>query len=175
LIASVRHVLDMRSPQMVDPAETFITGEGVDVCLLVIPHRWLGGVSLIVRSDPPEIDLLWAGVTDLSYHDQLDLGYVVGRWPAAPETPLAVLEAKLAEELSRRIEWKQTYRGPSPTPRRITAVLDLDGRRVTVNVLRGLSLWPFPRRDVVEQTSLDSSEPPAFRLPVPIDKLLPRA
>jgi hypothetical protein len=160
---------------MVVPAETFITGEGVDVCVLVIPHRWLGGVSLVVRSDPPGIDLPWAGVTDLSDHDQLDLGYVVGRWRAAPETDLAELEAKLAQELSRTIKWKQTYWGPSPTPRRITAVLDHDGRRVTVTVLRSVSLWPFPRRDVVEQTSLDSAEPPAFRLPVPIDKLLPQA
>ncbi len=38
-----------------------------------------------------------------------------------------------------------------------------------------LSLLPFPRRDVTEQTSLDAAQPPAFRLPVPIDKLLPQA
>jgi hypothetical protein len=160
---------------MVDPRETFITGEGHEVCILVIPHRWLGGVSLIVRSFPPEADLLWAGVTDLSDHDQIDLGHVVARWPAGQGSYLDSLKAKVAEELSRRIEWRQIYRGRSPRPRRVTALFEHEGKRVKVDVMRRLSLWPLPRREVVERTSLDSAEPPAFRVPVPIDKLLAQA
>ena len=160
---------------MVDPRETFITGEGVEVCVLVIPHRWLGGVSLVVRSFPAATDLLWAGITDLRDHDQIDLGHVVARWPAGQGYHLDALKAKLGEELSRRLDWRQTYRGVSPRPKRVTALLEHAGKRVKVDVIWKLSLWPFPKREVIEQTSLDSPEPPAFRLPVPIDKLLTQA
>ena len=160
---------------MVDPRETFITGEGVDVCILVIPHHWLGGVSLVVRSFPPATDLLWAAVTDLSDHDQIDLGHVVARWPVGRGSSLDALKAKLGEELSRRLEWKQTYRGASTRPQRVTALFAHADTRVKVDVLWQLSLWPFHRREVIEQTSLDSAEPPAFRLPVPIDTLLAQA
>jgi hypothetical protein len=160
---------------MVNPAETFITGEGVDVCILIIPHRWLGGVSLVVRSFPPGIDLLWAAVVDLSYHDQLDLGYVVARWRTTEGTRLVELKARLTEELSRQIEWRQIYRGASATPRRITAILNDAGKRVKLDVLHQVSLLPFPRRTVMEKTGLDASQPPAFRLPVPIETLLKQA
>jgi len=160
---------------MVDPRETFITGEGVEVCILVIPHHWLGGVSLVVRSLPAATDLLWAGVTDLSDHDQIDLGHVVARWPAGQGNHLDAVKAKLGEELSRRLEWRQTYRGMSTRPRRVMALLEHADKRIKVDVMWKLSLSPFPRREVIEQTSLDSAEPPAFRLPVPIDKLLTQA
>ncbi|TMF99906.1 MAG: hypothetical protein E6I10_01150 [Chloroflexi bacterium] len=158
---------------MVDPRETFITGEGVEVCMLVIPHRWLGGVSLVVRSSPPATDLLWAGITDLRDHDQIDLGHVVASWGQGNH--LDALKEKLGEELSRRLDWRQTYRGGSPRPRRVTALLEHAGKRVNVDVMSKLSLWPLPQREVIEQTSLDSAEPPTFRLPVPIDKLLTQA
>ena len=36
------------TPGMVEPNETFITGERDEVCILIIPHHWLGGVGLIV-------------------------------------------------------------------------------------------------------------------------------
>ena|SRR5437870_5458116 len=160
---------------MIDPAETFITGEGIEVCILVIPHHWLGGVSLVVRSYPHGIDLLWAAVTDLSDHDQLDFGHVVARWSAPTSDALRELEARMAEELSRRIDWRQTYRGRSSTPRRLTAVFHDAGRRVNLDVLHSVSLWPWSRRDVVETTALDAEYPPAFRLPVPINKLLRQA
>ncbi|HXN57774.1 MAG TPA: hypothetical protein VN912_04210, partial [Candidatus Angelobacter sp.] len=120
-------MLDERSPQMIDPTDTFITGEGVEVCILVIPHHWLGGVSLVVRSFQLGVDLLWAAVTDLSYHDQIDLGHVICRWPAATVSHLNELQARLTEELSRQIEWRQTYWGRSATPQHITAVLDHSG------------------------------------------------
>ena len=121
--------------------------------MLVIPHRWLGGVSLVVRSSPPATDLLWAGITDLRDHDQIDLGHVVASWG----------------------QGNHLDRGGSPRPRRVTALLEHAGKRVNVDVMSKLSLWPLPQREVIEQTSLDSAEPPTFRLPVPIDKLLTQA
>jgi len=114
-------------------------------------------------------------ITVLRYHDQIDLGHVVARWPSGQGYHLDALKAKLGEELSRRLDWRQTYRGVSPRPKRVTALLEHAGKRVKVDVIWKLSLWPFPKREVIEQTSLDSPEPPAFRLPVPIDKLLTQA
>ena len=55
------------------------------------------------------------------------------------------------------------------------ALLEHADKRIKVDVMWKLSLSPFPQREVIEQTSLDSAEPPAFRLPVPIDKLLTQA
>jgi hypothetical protein len=160
---------------MVNPTETFVTGESVEVCILVIPHRWLGGVSLVVRSFQLGMDLLWAAVIDLSDHDQIDLGFVVRHWPSSQGMYLRELIARLAEELSRQVGWKQTYLGASGIPSRITALIDHDGRRLKLDVRHHVSVWPFTRREVVEQTALDAAQPPAFRLPVPIEKLLAQA
>ena len=175
VITAVRDVLEARDPGMVEPNETFITGERDEVCILIIPHHWLGGVGLIVLSDPPGLDLRWAAVTDLSDHDQIDLGHVVDRWQLPVKRQMNQLVASLEQELSRPIEWMCTYRGSASSPRRIRAVLDINGRRVVLHVLSKLSLWPFPRREVVESTSLSSKDPPTFRLPVPIDRLLKQA
>ena len=101
--------------------------------------------------------------------------FLVARWPAGQGNHLDAVKAKLGEELSRRLEWRQTYRGMSTRPRRVTALLEHAGKRVNVDVMSKLSLWPLPQREVIEQTSLDSAEPPTFRLPVPIDKLLTQA
>src|SRR5437763_16395556 len=96
---------------MVDLRETFITGEGVEVCMLVIPHRWLGGVSLVVRSSPPATDVLWGGITDSRGHDQIDLGHVVAGWRQG-NRPYALKE-NLGAEVSPGLDWRQPYRGGS--------------------------------------------------------------
>ena len=83
--------------------------------------------------------------------------------------------ASLEQELSRPIEWMCTYLGSASSPRRIRAVLDINGKRVVLHILWKPSPWPFPRREVVESTSLSSKDPPTFRLPVPIDRLLRQA
>src|SRR2546425_6138252 len=159
---------------MVDPRETFITGEREEVCILVIPHHWLGGVSLVVLARPEFVDLRWAVVSDLSDHDQIDLGYVVDRWPSV-NVPFQRLGAVLAEEFSRPIEWSCLYRGEAARPRRIRAYVNLSGNRKRLDVLSQLTLWPSPHREVIERTSLRSANAPAFRLPVPIDRLIEQA
>lgn len=155
---------------MVAPEETFITGEGDDVAILVIPHHYLGGTSLVVTSTPVGIDVCWAAVTDLSYHDQIDLGHTVERWPAGSR--LEEIQSRLVDEFARPIEWVVTFKGQGLTPRRARARLDLNGKLVGVDVLWQLGIWPFLGRSRTEQTSLGSIEPPAFQLPVPIDHLL---
>jgi len=99
---------------MVEPNETFISGERDEVCILIIPHYWLGGVGLIILSDPPGLDLRWAAVTDLSDHDQIDLGHVVDRWQLPVKRQMNELAASLEQELSRPIEWMCTIAAARP-------------------------------------------------------------
>jgi hypothetical protein len=175
LIDSIGGVLDAVSPVMVNPGDTFIAGEGPEVCILVIPHHWLGGVSLIVLARPEFVDLRWSVVTDLSDHDQIDLGKVVDRWAQGGRPPLELIGAALAREFQRPIEWSYVYQGGAARPRRVRAYLDLNGKRTRLPVFSELSLWPWPRREVVERTSLSSADPPSFRLPLSIDRLLKQA
>jgi len=174
LIGAVREALQAQAPGMVDPLETLITGEGEEVCILVIPHHWLGGVSLVFLARPEFVDLRWAVVSDLSDHDQIDLGHVVDRWPSS-DVPFQRLGAVLAAEFARPIEWSCLYRGQAGRPWRIRAYLNLSGDRTRLDVLSQLTLWPWPHREVIERTSLSSANAPGFRLAVPIDRLLEQA
>jgi hypothetical protein len=128
-----------------------------------------------VWSEPPEVNLRWAAVTDLSDHDSIDLGHVVANWQVGSPGYLGQLAEQLGDELSRPIQWRYILRGGTQSPQRVRAVFDHGGREVTINVLRGISPWTGARREVVEQTSFSSEEPPRFRLPVPIAKLLNQA
>src|SRR5207244_4983895 len=141
VITAARDVLEARDPGMVEPNETFISGERDEVCILIIPHHWLGGVGLIVLSDPPGLDLRWAAVTDLIDHDQIDLGHVVDRWQLPLKRQMNQLVASLEQELSRPIEWMCTYRGSASSPRRIRAGLRLNGRRVVRDVVCTRPVW----------------------------------
>ena len=75
----VRTVLEQARPQNVSPAGTVATGEGPEVEIVIVPHRDLGGISLVAWTDQYDARLLWANVGDLSTHDDLDLGVVVAR------------------------------------------------------------------------------------------------
>jgi hypothetical protein len=128
----------------------------------------------VVLARPEFIDLRWAVVSELADHDQIDLGHVVDRWPSV-DSSVQLLAAALGAEFSRPIEWRCLYRGRAATPRRIRAYVDVKGKRARLDVLSELSLWPWPRREVVERTSFASASAPTFRLPVPIGRLLEQA
>jgi len=69
----------------------------------LLPHQDLGGYSLVLWADDRHVMLVWAGVTDLKYHDDIDLGREVlrtdrGAWPGDD----AIAEA-IAMEFSRPI------------------------------------------------------------------------
>lgn len=68
----------------VDPAETAITAEGQACLICLIPHRWLGGLSLVVwLYQEGHAAICWADVGGLAVsHDSLDLGYWVARYQA---------------------------------------------------------------------------------------------
>jgi hypothetical protein len=102
-------VIEQRRPQNVDPGTMFETNEGPEVEIVIVPHRDLGGVSLVAWTDRRRARLLWANVGDLSTHDDLDLGVVVeeiafeGDWHSR-------LRDAIAAELDRPIRLR-TRRG----------------------------------------------------------------
>lgn len=174
LLTAVRRLLDERRPVQVVPAETFVTGEARDVCILVIPHHWLAGTSLVVWSGSEGVEVLWASIHDLRDHEDIDLGHKVARYLRSDPAWLKNCLETVAREFSRRIELRATYLSDGDTPSRLTVGIDDDGQLVQ------LGLFRFRRtagrrgspRDVEAQSSLAALEPPAVRIPVPIAELL---
>ncbi len=129
----------------------------------------------MVWSESPRVGLRWVALTDLSDHDQVDLGHAVSQWQINSGSHLDLLAATLQHELSRPITWSCMFQGASENPRRVQAILDLDGKTAKLGVRSQFTLWPFAQRETVEDTSLSRMEPPRFRLPVPLEKLLSQA
>ncbi len=92
----VRQVLDVEQPRNIDFAAVTITGQGPDVGIILLPHQDLGGYSLVLWFNARRLTLLWAGVTDLERHDDLDLGRLAIRLnDASDEATKAALTAEL--------------------------------------------------------------------------------
>jgi len=62
----VRLALDKLRPENVDSSAVIVTGEGSEVDIVIVPHRDLGGVSLVLWTDSNGTQLMWAGIVDLS-------------------------------------------------------------------------------------------------------------
>ena len=71
--------------------------------VMLLPHRDLGGYSLVLWFDAQQLSLMWAGVTDLERHDDLDLGRLASRLHGANRGSDEAVKAALAAELSRPI------------------------------------------------------------------------
>jgi hypothetical protein len=76
-LASLRATLDRVQPAQVDPAETTLTAEGPFSLIAILPHRALGGVSIVAWRYAVSLRVLWAAIDTLGYHDDLDLGLEV--------------------------------------------------------------------------------------------------
>jgi hypothetical protein len=69
-------MLDEIRPAQLDPNESAITSEGRDLIAL-LPHRALGGISIVASFVGRSAVVGWAQVCDLSvWHDDLDSGVV---------------------------------------------------------------------------------------------------
>ena len=99
----VREVMDAEQPQNIDPASVTVTGEGPEVGIILLPHQDLGGYSLVLWFDARQLSLLWAGVTDLERHDDLDLGRLAVRLDGAGRGSDEAVKAALTAELRRPI------------------------------------------------------------------------
>ncbi len=99
----VRQVMDAEEPQNIDPASVTVTGEGAEVGIILLPHQDLGGYSLVIWFDARQLSLVWAGITDLERHDDLDLGWLAIRLDGASRGNDEAVKAALAAELRRPI------------------------------------------------------------------------
>ena len=80
-LAALVELLDELGAPQIDESETALTGEGADCLIVLIPHRALGGVSIVVWLDANVAQVTWAQVASLDCtHDSLDLGIWVGRF-----------------------------------------------------------------------------------------------
>jgi hypothetical protein len=99
----VRQVIDAEQPRNIDSASVTVTGEGHEVGIILLPHQDLGGYSLVLWFDVRQFSLLWAGVTDLERHDDLDLGRHAVRLDGASRGSNEAVRAALSAELRRPI------------------------------------------------------------------------
>jgi hypothetical protein len=108
-VAQLSSLLEEVRPAQVDPRETALTAEGHDCLICLIPHRWLGGVSIVIWLTRDGAALDWAHVGALARsHDSLDAGVRVGDFPGRPTTRefrpvLACVREQLTRALLLRI------------------------------------------------------------------------
>jgi hypothetical protein len=80
-IAALARLLMEIAASQVDESETALTAEGATCLIVLIPHRALGGISIVVWLFEDRGEVTWAQVADLDCcHDSLDLGISVGRF-----------------------------------------------------------------------------------------------
>jgi hypothetical protein len=78
---------ELRPPQ-VDESETALTAEGTACLIVLIPHRALGGISIVVWLFAKHAEVTWAQVGGLDCcHDSLDLGISVAGFRLDPKKP----------------------------------------------------------------------------------------
>lgn len=116
-VRSVCDVLgDLRPAQLI-PSHTILTAEGVELLILILPHRHLDGVSIVVDFGSRRGSVSWARIETLSAHDDLDVGTWVANFNDLDDDVLtpALLDA-LTSELSRAIELEMRTRPGETDP-----------------------------------------------------------
>ena len=99
----VRQVVDDHQPMNLNRDAITVTAEGPAVGIVLLPHQDLGGYSLVLWVDDRHVMLVWAGVTDLKYHDDIDLGREVLRIDRGTSAGDDAIAAAMASEFSRPI------------------------------------------------------------------------
>jgi hypothetical protein len=93
--------LDDVRPAQVLAEETALTGEGPGCLIAIIPHRCLGGISLVVWLLDDAALVSWAQVGALwCCHDSLDLGVPIERVRLTPDDDFQRLFVRIREQLS---------------------------------------------------------------------------
>jgi hypothetical protein len=128
----VRLVFDELQPANVDYSAVTVTGEGSEVEIVIVPHRDLGGASLVLWTDKNGTQVLWAGIGDLSTHDDIDLGTLVERIPHGDAWALSLHDA-LRTEFRRpiRLKYRRGFLGRARIDCYVT-VADKENRLVTL-------------------------------------------
>ena len=155
----VFETLDSNWPASVERDSVTVTGEGSQADIVLIPHRQLGGFCLAIWANDDGIDFTWAGVTNLSTHDQLDLGLRVARFAtdsASHENVRRQLTAEIDRPVSLAVKRRVFYRN-------LYCTIFHNDRPWRVFVGRAPSGY-----EGNEITSLGSRNPVKVDLPVPI-------
>lgn len=98
-----RQVVDAQHPENLILEAVTVTGEGPAVGIILLPHQDLGSYSLVIHVEERHVILKWAGVTDLKYHDDIDLGQEVLRLDRGLSDGDAAVRAAIAMEIGRPI------------------------------------------------------------------------
>ncbi len=169
VIETVGRVLEELRPENVDNSAVTVTGEGHEVEMVIVPHRDLGGVSLVLWTDKNGTQLLWAGIGDLSTHDDIDVGAVVTRIPHEGAW-VATLRDAIAAELGRPI--RLNYRRVLLGGRRIDCSVTAAGKERRLAVLRPQlgQRRNDPRPSDVAITSLDGGARLSFSVPPSLEE-----
>lgn len=85
-VRSLAGALDSLKPKQISADDSILVCEGEPVLIAIVPHMHLAGLSIINTLTPSEIVVSFAQIGGLEYHDDLDMGFVVGR--IAARTPV---------------------------------------------------------------------------------------
>jgi hypothetical protein len=169
VVGIVRLAFDRLRPENVDSTAVTITGEGTEVDIVIVPHRDLGGVSLVLWTDSNGTQLIWAGLVDLSTHDDIDLGEVVKRIPHGSDWGVKLSDA-IAAEFSRpiRVNYRRGFLGKP----RVDCYITVAGHDKRLRVLRPTSSqWRTNSKPLqAAVTSLAAGPPAWFSVPPALDK-----
>jgi hypothetical protein len=99
----VSQVLDTHQPLNLNRAAVTVVHEGPRVGIILLPHQDLGGYSLVLSIHERQVAFVWAGVTELKYHDDIDLGREVLRIDRSTSAGDDAIAAAIASEFSRPI------------------------------------------------------------------------
>jgi hypothetical protein len=72
-LRALASMLDDLAPPPVDPALCAITARGASALIALIPHRHLGGLTLVATMAERFVAVSWTSISDLDVHDDLDL------------------------------------------------------------------------------------------------------
>jgi hypothetical protein len=168
-LALLDQVLRSRQPANVDRASVTVTGEGPAEGIVLIPHRGLGGFSLVAWFSAERIELGWGSVIDLEYHDELDLAtrvaeFTGGSWIANPAV-VAALVAELRRPIRLRARRTRLLR-----QWQLRCAVELDGKWKESRACNIPGPETGGREASVDlgYTTLMGPEPPRVRYPVPL-------
>jgi hypothetical protein len=101
-VDALAELLTTLAPSQVDEDETALTAEGTECLIALIPHRALGGVSIVVWLFAHRAAVTWAQVAGLDCcHDSLDLGIGVAEFGLDRRRPdFAPLLDSIREQLN---------------------------------------------------------------------------
>ena len=169
-LALLGQVLDAEQPTNVDRASVTVTDYGPQVGAVLVPHQDLGGFSLVLLLLPGHMELLWAGVTDLTYEDDAVTGPRAVRLDGPDWGGDEAVKAALSAELHRTIH--TTMRRTRILHRwQLSCAIEVSGKVSDVYVRDVQPPAGRGGRNVVDTgpTSLSGPDRRVMRWPVPLD------